>query len=231
MYRASLILLLILTVFAIGSVVIALPLPLTGQVINLKELIPLTSSRKEFKITDGKDRGKKVPLTLQPNPTDERRWTLTFGDYGRIFLMRGPDGELVMERMDLFNSKSRIVYEPALKILLPGDANSAGSLQRETDYKMYRADTGRLKRAGRVTHLVKKVSHSQFNTPAGPLDGYYIEIEHKMDMEYFSELLLTVGLGCRLDEGLVYGAAHYKLSKLGGIFTETRTAAAALAQR
>jgi len=82
-----------------------------------------------------------------------------------------------------------------------------------------------------VTHLVKRISRSQFNTPAGLIDGYHIEIEHKMDMEYHSQLLLTVGLGCRLDEGLIYGSAHYRLKKLGGLLTETKTSAAALFKR
>ena len=95
---------------------------------------------------------------------------------------------------------------------------------------MYSVETGKLKRAGRVTHLVKRISRSQFSTPAGLIDGYHVEIEHKMDMEYHSQLLLTVGLGCRLDEGLVYGSAHYKLRKLGGLLTETKTSAAALSR-
>jgi hypothetical protein len=50
-------------------------------------------------------------------------------------------------------------------------------------------------------------------------------------MEYYSQLLLTVGLGCRLDEGLIYGAAQYRLKKLGGILTETKTAVAAVAKK
>jgi hypothetical protein len=49
-------------------------------------------------------------------------------------------------------------------------------------------------------------------------------------MEYHSQLLLTVSLGCRLDEGLVYGSAHYNLRKLGGLLTESKTSAAALSR-
>lgn len=230
MYRVGY-LLLVLAVVGTGQVVVAFPPSSSGRIITVNELIPLASSRKEFKITDGKDRGKTVPLIFQANPGDEKRWTLTFGEYGRISLLSAPGGALLMERMDLSNGKSYIVYEPALPVLLPGDANSAGAVQRETGYRMYRAESGALKRSGRVTHLVKRISLSRFHTPAGPLEGYYIEIQHTMDMEFFSQLVLTVGLGCRLEEGLVYGSAHYKLRKLGGIFTETKTAAAGLAQR
>jgi hypothetical protein len=96
---------------------------------------------------------------------------------------------------------------------------------------MYNVETGKLKRAGRVTHVVKRVSRSRFSTPAGVIDGYQIEIDHKMDLEYYSQLLLTATLGCRLDDGLVYGSAHYKLRKLGGLLTETKTSAAALSGR
>jgi hypothetical protein len=200
-----------------------------ARAITLKELIPLASSHKEFLIIDGKDRGKMVPLVFQADPADEKKWRLTFGDYARVFLRSGPGGALIMERMDLFKSKSYVIYDPALPIL-PSDLNTADFVQRQTGYKMYNAETGKLKRSGRVTHVVKRVSHSQFDTPAGLLDGYHIEMDHKMDMEYYSQLLLTIGLGCRLDDGLVYGSAYYKLKKLGGILTETKTAVAALAK-
>ena len=228
MYLASVIS-FVFGILSLGSAALAVSPP--QPAITVKDLIPLARSQKEFKIIDGKDRGKMVPVTLQADPKDDKRWQLTFGEYGRIFLLSGPGGALMMERMDLFHGKSYIVYDPALPILLPGEGNGASSTQRETGYRMYRADTGVMKRAGRVTHVIKRVSRSQFDTPAGRLDGYHIELEHKMDMEYHSELLLTVGLGCRLDEGLVYGSAHYKLKKLGGILTETKTVAAGLAQR
>jgi hypothetical protein len=202
------------------------PPPSLPQHITATELIPLTSSHKEFKIIGGKDEGRLVPVTFQVDPTDEKRWKLSFGDYGRIFL-RGSSGGLLMDRLDLFKSKSYVTYEPALRVL-PAEIYSAGAVLRQSGYKMYSVETGRLKRAGRVTHLVKRITPSQFSTPAGLIDGYHVEIEHKMDMEYNSQLLLTIGLGCRLDEGLVYGSAHYKLSKLGGLLTETKTSVAAL---
>jgi hypothetical protein len=197
--------------------------------ITASELIPFTSSQKQFKIIDGKDQGRLVPLTFQADPADEKSWKLSFGDYGRLSL-RSSSGALILDRLDLFNSKSYLVYEPALRVL-PAAIDSAGAVVRQTGYKMYSAETGKLKRAGRVTHLVKRISRSQFSTPAGLIDGYHIEIEHKMEMEYYSQLLLTVGLGCRSDDGLVYGSAHYKLSKLGGLLTETKTSAAALTKR
>jgi hypothetical protein len=219
-----------LIVLVIGFLVVTETLAgIAPQHLTVSELIPLASSQKEFKIISGKDQGRLVPLTFQSDPTDEKRWRLSFGDYGRISL-RSSSGALIMDRLDLFNSKSYVVYEPALRVL-PAEIDSASAVVRQTGYRMYSADTGKLKRAGRVTHLVKRVSRSQFSTPAGLIDGYHIEIEHKMDMEYHSQLLLTVGLGCRLDEGLVYGAAHYKLRKLGGLLTETKTSAAALFTR
>ena len=86
------------------------------QHITASKLIPLTSSQKEFKIIDGKDQGRLVPLTFQADPTDEKRWKLSFGDYGRISL-RSSSGALIMDRLDLFNSKSYVIYEPALHVL------------------------------------------------------------------------------------------------------------------
>jgi hypothetical protein len=197
--------------------------------VSAKELIPLASWQKQFKITEGKDRGRTVSLISQPDLVDDKRWQLVFGDYASILLRKNPSGVLMIERLDLFQGRSYIVYEPALPVL-PGDVNSVDSTGLQTGYTMYSRDTGKLKRSGRVTHLVKRISRSQFDTPAGLIEGYYIELDHRMDMEYKSELRLSLGLGFRLDEGPVYGSGRYTVKKLG-LFTETKTAAAALAKK
>jgi hypothetical protein len=215
-----------LAISALVGVAWSLPPPRKAPV---RELVPLVRWQKQFKITEGKDRGKIVLLISQPDLADEKRWWLVFGDYAAILLVKNPNGALMMERLELFRSRSSIVYEPALPVL-PGDVNLSGSIRLETEYKMYSRETGKLKRAGRVSHLVSQISHSQFDTPAGLIDGYSIEIDHRMDMEYNSKLHLTLGLGCVLDEGPVYGSGRYTLKKLG-LFTETKTAAAELANR
>jgi hypothetical protein len=91
---------------------------------------------------------------------------------------------------------------------------------------MYDTRTGKLKRSGQATHQVKQVSHSRFKTPAGIIDGYYIDLDHVMDMA-FATLHVALGLGCRLDDGPVYGTGQYTLTKLG-IFRETKTVAAGI---
>jgi hypothetical protein len=187
------------------------------------------SWQKQFKITEGKDRGKIVPLISQPDLADDKRWRLVFGDYASILLVKNPSGALMMERLELFQSRSYIVYEPPLPVL-PSDVNSVDSTGLQTGYKMYSRETGKLKRGGRVTHFVKQISRSQFDTPAGLIDGYFIQLDHRMDMEYKSQLHLSLGLGFRLDEGLVYGSGQYTLTKLG-LLTATKTAAAGLAKR
>lgn len=214
--------LLVITPLAGGA-----PQPNSTRHVTAGALIPLASSQRQFTIIDGKDQGKLVPLTVQADSADGKKWKLSFGDYGRLSL-RSSSGDLILDRLELFKSKSYVVYEPALSVL-PADSDAVGVV-RQTEYKMYSVETGKLKRAGRVTHRVKRVSPAQFSTPAGVFDGYHVEIEHKMDMEYHSQLSLTVSLGCRLDEGLVWGSAHYHLKKLGGLLTETKTSAAALSR-
>jgi hypothetical protein len=204
----------------------SIPVPRHKE-INLEHLIPLSTWDKQFKITDGKDRGKTVPLTFHRDLAREGRWNLVFGDYAGIRIQSTAEEGLAMERLDLLKSRTYIVYEPALPILTT-DITSGGALRREANFKMFDLVTGKLKRTGRVTHLVKQVSPSRFDTPAGLIDGYYIEIDHRMDMPY-AQLHMALGLGCRLDDGPVFGSGHYTLTKLG-IFTETKTAAAALSK-
>jgi hypothetical protein len=207
---------------------VAWPLPLPSES-PIRELIPLSKWQRQFKITEGKDRGKLVPLTTEPDLTNDKRWKLIFGNYAAIHLVREPSGGLTMERLDLINSRSYIVYESALPVM-PAHIGSSDLIRRETGYKMYSLATGKLKRAGRVTHQVKPASPSQFDTPTGRLDGYYVEIDHRMDMEYRSQLHLTLGLGCQLNDGPVYGSGQYTLTKLG-LFTESKAAGAVLFAR
>jgi len=207
-------------------------LPLSGiapsqRQVSYTQLLPLAHWQKEFQIIEGKDRGRVVPFVFQREAADEKTWSLTFGDYARAMLGRAADGGLILERLDLIKANDYIVYNPPLR-LFPSDASGAPVL-RETNYAMYSAETGKLKRAGRATHEVKRVVPWKFTTPAGVIDGYYVEIEHAMEMEYNSHLQMTLGLGCRLDEGPIYGSTHYKIKKLG-LFTETKTAVAALAR-
>ena len=209
------------TVFGRATGVSAAPYGVT-----VRELIPQANWQKQFKITDGKDQGKLVPLTFQQGTREG--WSLNFGDYAGVHLKNDATGALMLDRLDLFKSRSFVVYEPALPILAR-DIGSGVSILRQTNFKMYDRDTGKLKRTGQASHLVKRVSPSRFETPAGLIDGYYIEIEHRMEMQ-FAQLHMSLGLGCRVDEGPVYGFGRYTLRKLG-LFSETKTAAAALAIR
>ena len=64
--------------------------------INARELIPLASRQKQFKVTDGKDRGRIVPLISQPDPADDQRWQLVFGDYASILFVKNlTDGLMI----------------------------------------------------------------------------------------------------------------------------------------
>jgi hypothetical protein len=226
MHRISLALSLAICLCTAAVVRPAWGFPPTPQV-TIRELIPLATWQKQFKITEGKDRGKLVPLSFRHEPGHDQRFKLLFGDYAGVLMRSDSGGGLIMERLDLLKSRSYIVYDPVLPIL-PREFTAAVSPRRQAGFKMYDLPTGRLKRAGRVTHRVKQISYSQFDTPAGLVDGYTIEIEHAMEMP-FAQLDLTLRLGCRLDEGPVYGSGQYTLKKLG-LFSETKTATAALAK-
>lgn len=222
-------LLLVLTV-AISLPILAAPawaFPAFGEV-SVAELIPLAKWQKQFKITEGADRGKVVPLSFRRDPQRTDRWTLAFGDYASVELLKDAAGGLAMERLDLLKSRSYIVYEPALPIL-PKDFGGQSYDKRQAFFKMYDAETGVLKRTGRASHIVKQFAPSRFETPAGAIDGYYVSVDHRMEMQ-FAHLNMTIGLGCRLDDGPVYGSGQYTLTKLG-FLSSTKTVSAALASR
>ncbi|MEA2658179.1 MAG: hypothetical protein QOF64_764, partial [Candidatus Binatota bacterium] len=94
------ILIVYISVPASAGIVLA-PSP---QDVSLKQLIPLSTWNKQFKITEGKDRGKVVPLTLHRDRGKQGRWNLVFGDYAGIVLRSDAGGGFTMERLDLFKS-------------------------------------------------------------------------------------------------------------------------------
>jgi hypothetical protein len=226
MERARMI--LVLTTSLLASVLAGAAWSFPPPELTVRELIPQANWQKQFKITHGTDQGKLVPLVYHHGSGTQEGWMLSFGDYAGIRLMSDTTSGLMMDRLELFKSRSFIVYEPALPILAR-DIVSGVSIAKHANFKMYDRETGKLKRSGRATHVVKRVSRSQFETPAGLIDGYFIEIDHRMDLQ-FAQLLLSLGLGCRLDEGPVYGSGQYTLTKLG-LFSQTKTVAAALAKR
>src|SRR5262245_18271687 len=121
---------------------IAWPVP-QPPVINARELIPLASWQKQFKVTDGKDRGRIIPLISQPDPADNQRWQLVFRDSGGILFVKTLQGDPMIERLDLFKSRTYLVYEPALP-LLPSAINLVGSADLQTGYRTYNRETGKL---------------------------------------------------------------------------------------
>ncbi|HEY7712992.1 MAG TPA: hypothetical protein VIE90_00700 [Candidatus Binatia bacterium] len=196
------------------------------QGLDVRALMPLGSWKRQFEITEGKDRGRIVPLTLQRDSLTAGRWKLSFGDYAGILMQNDAHRGLLLERLNLYKSRSYIVYEPALAIFAV-DATPGSTGVRQGSFKMFDVETGKLKRSGHVTHQVKQVSRSRFDTPAGRIDGYYVSINHRMDMKY-AELDMTLGLGFH-DDGPIFGAGEYTLTKLG-IFKARNTASAALTQ-
>src|SRR5215469_5537403 len=101
MHRVSSIVLAFSLATHLPAIAWSLPPP---RGITIRDLIPLVSWQKQFQITEGKDRGRVVSLISQPNPADEKRWTLVFGDYAGVLLVKNPNGALMMERLDLFKA-------------------------------------------------------------------------------------------------------------------------------
>lgn len=191
-------------------------------------LIPFVNFQKDFKITAGKDHGRIVALTSRLDALNDKKSQFTFGDYATVHLARNPRGIMLLERLDLIRNRSHVIYDPALPVL-PVQVG-AGAFFRETRYRMYNSETGKLKRSGRVTHSVQRIAPSHFDTPAGSVEGLFIEMEHRMEMEYMSELRINLGLGCREGEGPVFGTGQYKITRLG-LFSEIKNAAAGILAR
>jgi hypothetical protein len=114
----------------------AWPLPLPQQ-LTVKELIPLSPWQKQFKITEGKDSGQVVPLTSQPDFSDDKKWKLVFGNYAGILLSRRPGGALLMSdstysKAAVISSTNRRSLFYPLKLILPGSFGSRRGIKCTT---------------------------------------------------------------------------------------------------
>ena len=88
-----------LVVYLATPAIAGIVLTPSPQDVSLKKLIPLSTWNKQFKITEGNDRGKVVPLSLHRDRGKEGRWNLVFGDYAGILLRNDAGGGLTMERL------------------------------------------------------------------------------------------------------------------------------------
>jgi hypothetical protein len=174
------------------------------------ELMPLESGTSSFLITQGLNKGQRVQVTLQRTRGSAGEWLLTMERVGEVYLIRRPDGELLVSRIDLTAEHQRIVYDRPVRLLpasvAPGDRQVVQTTARITNT---RENTTR---RGQVTHRVDPARRTTFELPAGAMQAYLVEANQTIQLDMATVTLRLEG-GFAQNRGLIYGNVRYSIDK------------------
>ena len=196
-----------------------------------EQLLPLAERRHTFRIIEGDGAGEQVQQTLRPAQEQEGepgQWVLELGDLNRLYLRRNEAGDVEAVRLDLPQENRAVVYDPPV-VMIPArvEAELAGATTSRA--RVYDLESGELTHTGQVTHEIKQVSRSRFDTAVGTQQGYLIVIDHEVDLD-LGNATLGLETGYVPGEGMVYRHMRYTIEKLG-FFGDTTRRTAVLAER
>ena len=189
------------------------------------QLVELKARKGSFKIVQGKEKGKCVPMTLKAPATDGDVWQLTFDGICRLFLRQTPAGALRVHRMEMLKDKKRFLFHPPFE-LIPEFFTPGRQIQTTGTATIENMETGEGSNSGSYCHEIQALSRTTLDTPAGPVKGYLLEYEFRVDLEY-SDIELNLETGWSENRRLVYWRTQTTIEKLG-LFSETKLRALAL---
>ena len=187
--------------------------------LSADQLVELKDRKASFKIVQGKDSGQCVTMTLKAPAASRDAWQLNFEGICRLSLRRTPEGGLRVGRMEMLKDKKRLFFHPPFE-LIPPFFTPGKQIQRTGTADIENMETGKLTNSGSYCHEIQALSRTTLDTPAGPIEGYLLEYEFRVDLDY-SDLQLNLETGWSKNRRLVYWRTQTTIEKLG-LFSETK---------
>ena len=188
-----------------------------AEEIPAENLISLDPRKATFKIVQGEGEGKLVPMTLKAS-TKEGEWSLAFENLYRLLIFRAPDGAVQVHSMELMERNERVEFQPAF-VLIPARIKAGQRTRRSGRVQVYDIEAGNQAYSGSYTEIIKELSRSDFNTPTGTIDGYLLEYEFEIRLDY-ADIRIDLANGWSKDQRLIFWRSKRTVSKLG-LFGET----------
>ena len=194
--------------------------------LSADQLVELKERKANFKILQGKDSGQCVTMTLKAPTASRDAWQLSFEGICRLFLRQTSEGGLHVRRMEMLKDKRRLFFHPPFE-LIPEFFTPGRQIQSTGTADIENMETGKLTNSGSYCHEIQALTRTTLDTPSGPKEGYLLEYEFHVDLDY-SDLELNLETGWSKDRRLVYWRTQTTIEKLG-LFSETKLRALAIA--
>lgn len=178
--------------------------------IPVAELFPLEQRSKPFVVTEGPEKGSRVQVTLTPLPEATDVWRLRMPSIGDVHLTQGPDGALLIQRIDIAAQHRRIIYDEPVR-LLPAEVAPDERFSTRTSAQVIDTQTGEVLR-GTVDHTVEPASRETYRLPAGKMEAFTVTAQQHIDLGNASVDLRLEG-GLARNQGVIYGNVRYEIDK------------------
>ena len=194
-------------------------------IVPAEQLLPLEPQQRTFQIVAGDNRGDLMPMILrearqaQPGePGEPGEWVLEMDDLNVLVLEKDEEGNVLIVRMDLPRDGYMIVYQPPVR-LIPSRITPDLRVEERSQASVHDPQTGQLQHTGDVTHTIKRVTRTRFDTPEGTQQGYMVITEHAIALG-LANVEMEMEAGYLPGDGLVYRHIRYTITRLG-IFGDT----------
>lgn len=191
------------------------------------KLISLKPGQSPFKITQGKGEGRRIKMNIRQLPDSQKQYTLTFKSLYRLYLTLDADGTVHGRCLELMEKNKRITFDPALE-LVPSVIAVDQQIRSTGSATLYDMDSGEQTKSGSYFYMLKGLSRTTFDTPAGPINGHLFEYCFEVDLG-LSNVMLDLENGWSRERQLVYWRTKTTVEKLG-LFGETTFRSLALSK-
>ncbi|HMA66677.1 MAG TPA: hypothetical protein VKO20_02550, partial [Desulfosalsimonadaceae bacterium] len=190
------------------------------------DLFDMHPQKDRFRIIHGKGKGEAIAMRLEPYAEPGNKWRLVFADLYRLMLVKAPDGAVNIEQLEICRKDRKITFSPSFP-LLPAQLVAGKKIRTSGTMKLKGLGDNKEAKSGRYTHVVKSLSRTELDTPAGTRAGYLLEYTCRIELPY-SRIRIDLETGFDGRKRLVYWREQTTVEKFG-LFSETsfRTLAAA----
>ena len=184
------------------------PLPITAE-----ELMPLEARHGVYLVTEGSEKGKKVPWTFEPHGD---HWTLTKHELARHELHRDQKGNLLIDQETDLREERQIEYASPV-MLLPATVDNGTSLTGTTRVTVRNTRFRSVNYRGVCHWELKFIGVSPVETPAGPVPTYRLRARREIQLP-LAQISMTIDFEYVHGKGMIATGIDQVIHSLG-LFT------------
>lgn len=182
------------------------------------DLFDMQPQKDRFRIIHGKGKGEMIAMRLEPYAESAKKWRLVFGNLYRLTLVETPDGAVDVHQLEICRKDRKITFSPSFP-LLPVQLVAGKTIRTAGTMQLASLDDESKTKSGQYTHVIKSLSRTELDTPAGARSGYLLEYACRIELAY-SRIRIDLETGFDGERRLVYWREQTTVEKFG-LFSET----------